>query len=125
MTVSKKLPDAEFDIMDAIWSGELPATVGRIKARLDKNKSWKAQTIHTLLLRLEAKGFIRSEKNGKERLFFPQVSREDYLKAETNDFMSRYFNNSFSDLVAAFYNGGAIKASELDELEKWLKERRG
>ena len=35
------------------------------------------------MLRLVERGFLRSEKHGKERTYFPLVSKEDYLKFET------------------------------------------
>jgi hypothetical protein len=38
--------------------------------------------------------------------------------------MERFHENSFTSLVATLYDGDKIKDSDLDRLEKWLKERR-
>jgi BlaI family penicillinase repressor len=120
----RKLPDAEFEIMKIVWANEPPITTGIIMEQLGREKEWKAQTIITLLLRLVERGFIRTEKHGKERTYFPLVAREDYLRFETGDFMERFHGNSFASLVATLYDGQKLKDSDLDELLQWLKEKR-
>ena len=120
----KKLPDAEFDIMKVVWANEPPITTNMVMDQLGKEKEWKAQTIITLLSRLEKRGFIRREKNGKELSYFPIIKKEDYLKFESTDFLKRLHSNSFISLVATLYNDKKIKDSDLDELVKWLKEKR-
>jgi len=120
----KKLPDAEFEIMKVVWANEPPITTNIIMEQLGREKEWKAQTVITLLLRLVKRGFIRTEKNGKERTYFPMVDKGDYLKFETGDFMERFHANSFTSLVATLYNDKKLKDSDLDELVKWLKEKR-
>lgn len=120
----KKLPDAEFEIMKVVWANDPPITTNIIMEQLGKEKEWKAQTIITLLLRLTKRGFITTEKNGKERTFFPIVSKEEYLKFESGDFMERFHSNSFISLVSTLYNDKKIKDSDLDEVVKWLKGKR-
>ena len=63
----KKLPDAEFEIMKAIWHIEQPVTSPALTVVLSRDlpdRDWKQQTVMTMLGRLEKKGFLRSEKNG-------------------------------------------------------------
>ncbi len=124
MGTMKKLPDAEFDIMKVVWANEPPITTNIIMQQLGHEREWKAQTVISLMLRLVERGFIRTEKKSKERTYFPLITKEDYLKFETGDFMERFHGNSFARLVATLYDGNKIKASDLDQLEKWLKEKR-
>ena len=123
MGTLKKLPDTEFDIMKVVWANEPPITTNIIMQQLGNEREWKAQTVISLMLRLVERGFIRTEKNGKERTYFPLIRKEDYLKFETGDFMARFHGNSFASLVATLYDGNKIKDSDLDQLEKWLKEK--
>lgn len=125
MDTMKKLPDAEFEVMKVVWANEPPITTNIIMEQLGNEKEWKAQTVITLLLRLVNRGFIRTEKNGKERTYFPIVKKEDYLKFESSDFMERFHANSFTSLVATLYNDKKISSSDLDELERWLKGKKG
>lgn len=123
MKTMKKLPDAEFDIMKVVWAYEPPITTNIIMQQLGNEREWKSQTVISLMLRLIERGFIRTEKNGKERTYFPLISKEDYLKFETGDFMERFHENSFVSLVATLYNGNKIKDKDLDQLTEWLKEK--
>ncbi len=120
----KKLPDAEFDIMKVIWANKAPVTTSIIMQQLGSERSWKAQTVVSLMLRLAKRGFIRSEKNGKENLYFPLIEKNDYLNFETSDFIERFHGNSFTSLVARLYDGNKIKDIDLDQLTTWLKEKK-
>ena len=121
----KKLPDAEFDVMKVIWDNKPPVTTTSVREQLGKEKEWKIQTVVTLMLRLVERGFLRSEKHGKERTYFPLVSKEDYLKFETGNFMKQYHNSSLFNLINTLYDGEALTDKDIDELLKWAKERRG
>ena len=121
----KKLPDAEFDVMKVAWANEPPVTTNIIMEQLGKQRKWKAQTVKSLLLRLVKRGFLRTEKKGKERMYFPTVSKEDYLKFETGNFLKQYHNNSFLNLVNTLYSDNSLTDEDIDELLQWVKERRG
>jgi len=121
----KKLPDAEFEVMKVVWSNEPPITTGIIMEQLGRAKKWKVQTVISLMLRLVDRGFLRTEKNGKERSFFPEVSKDEYLRFETGNFIEQYHNNSFLNLVNTLYSDNSLTDKDIDELLQWLKERRG
>ena len=121
----KKLPEAEFDIMKVVWANEPPLTTPVIMEQLGKDRDWKIQTVVTLMLRLVERGFLRSEKHGKERTYYPLVSKEDYLKFETGNFMKQYHNSSLFNLINTLYDDEALTDEDIDELLKWAKERRG
>jgi predicted transcriptional regulator len=125
MEKMKKLPDAEFDIMKVVWANEPPITTNTIMQQLGNEIEWKAPTTISLMLRLVERGFLRTEKNGKERTYFPLVSKEDYLKFETGNFMKQFHDNSLLNLVTTAYADEALTDSDIDELLSWAKERRG
>lgn len=124
MEKMKKLPDAEFEIMKVVWENEPPITTNIIMEQLGKQKKWKAQTIISLMLRLVERGFLNTDKNGKERIYFPLVSKEEYLKFESNNFIKQYHDNSFLNLVNTLYNDKVVTDEDIDELLQWAKERR-
>lgn len=120
----KKLPDAEFEIMRVVWANEPPITTATVMEQLGKERQWKAPTVISLMLRLVERGFLRTEKEGKERTYFPLVGKEEYLALETEHFMKQYHENSFLSFVNTLYNGKQLTEKELDDLLKWAKERR-
>lgn len=119
----KKLPDAEFEIMKAIWQSEEPVTSPVLTEKLKlilSEKDWKQQTVMTMLVRLEKKGFLHSEKNGKERLYYSSVSEEEYMEVEAKCFINKFGGGSFSTLVKALNGGERISREDIEELQDWL-----
>jgi len=119
----KKLPDAEFNVMKVVWANEPPITANIIMAEHGNAEGWKVQTAIVLLLRLVERGFLRTEKTGKERTYFPIVNQEDYLRFETGNFIKQYHNNSFLNLVTAMYDDEALTDDDIEGLRKLLKKR--
>lgn len=120
----KKLPDAEFEVMQLIWNHEPPITTNRLMQQLGKVREWKVQTVIVILNRLIDRGFLRTEKPGKERLYFPLIQEKEYLQFETNDFVKRFHKNSITSLVATLVNGNKLNDRDLQELAQWLEEKR-
>lgn len=119
----KKLPDGEFEIMKAVWQLEEPITSAALTEKLKAvlpERDWKQQTVMTMLVRLQQKGFLRSEKTGKERLYYSCISEEEYLKVEAESFRDRFNSGSFSGLVKALNGGEKISEEDIKELQKWL-----
>ena len=124
MEQMKKLPAAEFDIMKVVWANEPPITTNMIMERLGTERGWKAQTVISLMLRLVERGFLSTDKRGKERIYFPLVGRDEYLRFETSSFMRQYHDNSLLDLVSTLYDDKALTDDDIDDLLRWAKQRR-
>jgi predicted transcriptional regulator len=123
MAVTKKLPDAEFEIMKVIWDNTPPISTNQIIAGLKDERQWKPQTVLTFLSRLIQRGFLDSEKIGKDRTYVPLVSEQDYLKFETSTFFKRYYENSLVGLINTLYAGKELSEKDILELKAWLNER--
>ena len=119
----KRLPDAEFQVMKVVWNNAPPVTTLEIMDKLD-DKDWKPQTVLTMLVRLIEKGFLKSERVGRERNYTPAIREQDYMRVETGDFMKRYSGNSVGSLVKTLYDGKNLSPEDLKELKDWLAERR-
>ena len=68
----RKLPDAEFEIMRAVWNAGPAVTAPMLTAKLSEElpeRDWKPQTVTTMLTRLEKKGFLRSKKQERNVIF--------------------------------------------------------
>lgn len=123
METKKKLPDSEFELMKIVWANPSPISTNQIMERLEVGKDWKPQTALTLLTRLIERGFLRSERVGKERIYFPLVSREEYVAFESSSFMERFHGNSFLSLMNTLYQEKGIGEEDLDEIKNWLSSK--
>ena len=76
--ISKRLPDAEFNVMKVIWNLVPPITTNKITNKLADN-TWKPQTLLTVLKRLSEKGFLNIIKDGKEHQYEVLIKEDEYL----------------------------------------------
>ena len=119
-----RLPDAEFEVMQAIWAcGGVSVPTLTLSEKLKKER--KAQTILTLLARLENKGVVSSEKVGKERIWTAQISEEEYLSFEAKNIVERMYHGSVSGLMSAFYQGETLSEDDASALMAWIDQKTG
>lgn len=120
----KRLSEAEFQVMKAVWAYDPPVTSSMAMGNLAGEKHWPIQTVVTLLSRLAEKGFLRSEKGSKERRYYPLVSKEEYLRAETVNFIRQYHENSLASLLSALDQDMEWTDNDLNGLQDWIRKRR-
>lgn len=117
----ERLPDAELEVMQALWRVEdYPASTADLMPTL-AGKRWQTATLLKLLSRLEERGFVRREKEGRGNRYTPLVAREDYLAVESRSFLQRLHGGSLPSLMAALMDSKAISEQDLAELEEILK----
>ena len=117
----KRLPDAELEVMKALWQAGEPLTRPELEARLAQHH-WASTTLLALLARLEAKGYVAREKQGRGYLYRAALSRRDYLPVEGRSALARLFEGSAKNLVAAMAESDALTDRDIAELEEHLAE---
>lgn len=122
----KKLPDAEFEIMKTVWHMEPPITSALLTEKLRlllPQKNWKPQTVLTMLVRLEKKGFLTSVKNGKERQYSPAVSEAEYLQIEADSLRRRFHGSALNGFVKTLCADKDFSQKDIEDLRQWLDSR--
>ena len=104
----RRLPDAELEVMQAIWACTPPVA---------------RTTLLTVLTRLSEKGFVQIEKTGRSARYTPLVSRQTYLAQQSRRFLHKLCGGSVSALANALCDGGLSK-EELAELRELLDRGR-
>lgn len=121
----KQLPEAEFEIMKAVWSQEPPLTSATLMRKVGEERGWKPQTLLTLLTRLCNRGYLRIEKRGREGCYYPLVGREEYLRYESGSFLDRVHGRSVLSLMSALYEDSDISEQDLADLRRFIDEKSG
>jgi len=121
----KKLPDAEFEVMSAVWRLTPPVTSAMLMREIGRAKGWKAPALITLINRLIGRGFLRTEKPGRERAYYPLIERDAYLRFESESFLKRYHGGSLTSLMASLTGADAPLDGQAEALIRWVKEREG
>ena len=119
-TPIRKLPDTEFEVMQAIWACTPPVARVEIDEILRESHPMALTTLLTLLTRLSEKGFIRIEKVGRSARYIPLVEQEEYLATQSRRFFDKLCGGSVSTFAAALCNSGLSK-EEIAELRDLLE----
>ena len=112
----ERLPDSELAVMQVIWAEETPIGSGKIVQILEQERGWTRSTVQVLLKRLEEKGFLECEREGRLKLYSPLVVREDYVSKETKTFLEHFYQNSYQGLIASLVKSETIREEDIDEI---------
>lgn len=120
-----KLPDAELQVMKALWSIKNPASTAQIRDKLQQERLWNLSALQTLLGRLVKKGFLSTEKQGKNRYYSYLVPEDKYMGEESRLYMQKLSGSSITDIVASLYESHTLTDYDLKELKEFIEERTG
>ena len=117
-----ELTKAEEQLMQYLWKlGE--GTVQEVMALMDGGKRPSRTTVFTIIRLLEEKGVVgHKPSEGRGYIYYPLLKKEEYSHKHLKDFLSRYFNNSFSSLVSFFVKENNLSMQELDEMLEEIKK---
>lgn len=116
----RRLPDAELEVMQAVWACEAPVARADIDAKLKDTHPMALTTLLTVLTRLADKGFLRIEKQGRSARYIPLVRREEYLAQQSRRFLDKLCGGSLPAFAAALCDSG-LSRQELAELRRLLE----
>ena len=118
-----QISDAEFEVMNIIWK-HFPINTNDIVERISEEKNWSPKTIQTMLFRLEKKGVITHQKEGRIFVYSPLISKDAYLEAESNTFVNRFFDGAFNKMVVNYIESQSLSKQDIDELQALLDSKK-
>ncbi len=115
----KPLTKAEERVMQVLWRIEK----GFLKEIIENSPDPKphSNTIATVVNILVEKGYVEYETHGRNNLYKPRISKEEYAKKSINQILEGYFEGSYFKLVSQLLNGHKLTSEELDELTKLIR----
>lgn len=116
----KTLPNSELELMMIIWKAGRPMTRTEIEKRLPEERQLSKTTVLSFLSRLEEKGYLRVEKEGRNNCYIPLVKEKDYLEQESSSILKKLYGNSVKRFVAALYDGKELSKNQILELKDYL-----
>ena len=79
MKQHSQISGAEFEVMQILWEADEPLNIQTVCDRLPSNK-WAYKTVGTLLMRMEEKGAVSSEKRGRINYYAPVLDKEKNIQ---------------------------------------------
>ena len=112
--MSKRLTKAEEVIMLALWKIR-EGTVRDVMQALNLPDT-PYTTVSTVIRVLEKKDFIGHKAVGTTHLYYPLITKKEYLRGYLSGIATNYFNGSFSSLASFFAKETDLKIEDLNEL---------
>lgn len=111
---------SEWHIMELLW--ESPRTLMELVNILSERQGWAKSTVTTMVRRMDIKGLITYESQGRTKTFKPAVSREEAALRETNSLLRKAYNGSLGLMVSAMVRRNELSQADIEELYAILKE---
>ena len=122
----EKLPRREREIMDVLFALEQPASAEDIRARLTDPPSYSA--VRAMLVKLEAKGYVKHREEGLRYVYTPAISRSAARRTALQQIVRVFFAGSPSQTVTALLKQDTWTDEELDalraDIERVREERK-
>ena len=115
-----KLSEAEWAVLEVLWSG-VAFSLGEITEALKPIKGWNKNTVYTYLTRMEGKGLVNIHR-GSPQPYGAGVSREQCARQEREELLSKVYGGAAGDLIAAFLKDSTLSHGEAERLRQMLDD---
>ena len=109
----------ELEVARVVWQlGE--ATVGAVFKAFSKRRRPDYTTVQTLLRRLEDKGYLRSRRDGRNKVYSARVRPSTVIGETVDDLMQRLFDGETLALMHHLIHERGISSEETQKLREML-----
>jgi BlaI family transcriptional regulator, penicillinase repressor len=107
----------ELEVARAVWELE-QATVGAVHEHLAQSRSIDYATVQTYLRRLEQKGYVRTRRIGRNKLYLPKVSRRRVVGQVIDELLRQLFDGRPLELMQYLIRESGLTPADLAELRQ-------
>lgn len=109
--------------MQAVWDSG-PSNVEAVHQKVSRKRALKEATIRTLLRRLEQKGYLRHEEDGRAYVYHAMEPARSLAARAVRQIIDRFCQGSVEELVSGMVEARVLSKGELDRLEDFVKSQR-
>lgn len=119
----KDLGEVEQSVMDYIWTHGA-ATAEACREALAVTRPMKDSTIRTVLRRLEEKGYLTHEIDGRTFIYKPSDARQNVAVRAVKNIIDRFCGGSAEQLVLGMVDNAVLNRDQLERLARKIAERK-
>ncbi len=117
------LTDLENDVMQAVWNRG-PCAVEAVYQEVSGKRRLKETSVRTILRRLEQKGYLRHEEQGRAYVYRAAEPARSLAARAVRQIIDRFCRGSVEELVSGMVEAKALSKAELDRLEEFVREQK-
>ena len=112
-----QLSALESTVMDVVWA-ESQVTAEAVRIALEKTQQLKDSTVRTILRRLEEKGYVEHDVDGRTYVYRPRVQSQHVATDAVRGIIDRFCGGSVEDLLVGMVDDKILSPDKLKELAK-------
>jgi BlaI family transcriptional regulator, penicillinase repressor len=118
----KNLGEVEQSVMDYVWT-QRSCTAEACREALASSRPMKDSTIRTVLRRLEEKGYLTHEVDGRTFIYKASDRRENVAVRAVKNIIDRFCGGSAEELVLGMVDNEVLDQQQLEELARKIAKR--
>lgn len=123
--VRAPLTELENQVMQVVWESG-PCAVEDVHQVVSQKRDLKETSVRTILRRLEQKGYLRHEEQGRAYVYRAAETARSLAGRAVRQIIDRLCRGSVEELVSGMVEAKVLSARELDRLEEVVRDcRRG
>jgi BlaI family penicillinase repressor len=121
--VRPPVTDLENEVMQAVWNGGR-CTVEAVHRIVSRKRDLKETTTRTLMRRLEQKGYLKHESDGRAYIYRAAEPARSLAARAVRQIIDRFCQGSVEELVSGMVEAKVLNKEDIDKLEKFVRNRR-
>ncbi len=109
------LTAAQREIMEVVWDND-EVTVTQVRDVLGKKREVARNTIQTMIVRLEERGWLKHREDGRTFWYSANRPRTTSLGAKVAQMVDRFFGGSPEEMVNALMEYRGLTADEAERI---------
>ncbi len=119
----KGLGEVEQSVMDYIWAHG-PCSAESCREALAPTRPMKESTVRTILSRLEHKGFVSHEVEGRTYIYRAAEARQNVAVRAVKSIIDRFCGGSAEELVVGMVHHAMIDRQQLERLTRKIAQEK-
>jgi len=116
-----RLSSLESAVMQVVW-GKGRLTAEDVRLALASRKGLKDSTVRTILRRLEEKGYVEHDVEGRTYVYHPRVEPHNVATEQVRGIIDRFCRGSVENLLVGMVDDNLITPDKLRELAERIEE---
>lgn len=119
---SVSLSEPQLALMRVLWS-KPNSTVSEVVDAMRTVRPLAHTTIATMLSRLEKRGLVSTQKDGRQLIYSANLSESEVQKSMVSELLSSLFLGNARALLSHLVSEEEIKAEDLEQIRERLKNK--
>lgn len=122
--VRSPLTELKNEVMQVVWDTG-PCPVEAVYLVVSRKRHLKETSVRTILRRLEQKGYLRHEEQGRAYVYRAAEPARSLAARAVRQIIDRFCKGSVEDLVSGMVEAKMLSNREMERLEEFVRGAKG